>query len=119
MSHATYPRSLPVSCLTDSLRILREKRAVEERAQLGHCLWNVQGWLQGITLGQPPNETLRSFAAVGDEPGYIEQLETELLKYANATPAVFGADVDDVQMDPASVLLIIQSVLALIAWFRR
>ena len=48
-----YPDSLPTECVGELIRIVRGGTIVPERAAFAANAWNVQGYLQGVILGDP------------------------------------------------------------------
>jgi hypothetical protein len=57
MAMTEYPSSLPMDCFKTVAEILRGRELMERKAEAAHCLWNVQGYLQGILLGVGPAHT--------------------------------------------------------------
>jgi hypothetical protein len=48
-----YPTSIPLDAVTDTIRIVRGGTIQAEAKQLGLNIWNIQGYMQSVILGNP------------------------------------------------------------------
>lgn len=48
-----YPTEIPVDCVREIIRIVRDGKLLTERANFARHAWNVQGYLQRVLLGEP------------------------------------------------------------------
>lgn len=46
-----YPDEVPVDCIKEIIRIIRQGSLVSERAAFAQHAWNVQGYLQRVLIG--------------------------------------------------------------------
>ena len=53
--HITYPTTLPMDCVLNATKILREGKIAENAAMLGADIITVQAYLQGVFLGPVPD----------------------------------------------------------------
>lgn len=51
MDHVAYPETLPLACVLDMGRILRDRKIMEEKVVFAEHFWNVQGYAQRVLLG--------------------------------------------------------------------
>lgn len=111
-----YPENLSTEALVEAISIVRQGEAVTQRDKLGLLLWNVQGSFQAIVLGHPADGSqLRApHACFSDDliESAAAAFQSELDK-----PKVAAADYVGV-VDPATIMVIIQSVMALIQMIR-
>lgn len=49
----SYPTEIPIDCVREIIRIVREGELLTERAAFAQHAWNVQGYLQRVLLGEP------------------------------------------------------------------
>jgi hypothetical protein len=49
----SYPSDVPQDSILDIVHLFRDGQVVEQRALFANAIWNVQGYLQGILLGNP------------------------------------------------------------------
>jgi hypothetical protein len=48
-----YPKELPLECARELVRMVRRGDLVRERASFAKHVWNVQGYVQKLALGEP------------------------------------------------------------------
>jgi len=118
----TYPDQLPVASVSLAVAIVREGSAVARKAELGLALWNVQGYLQRVSLGVPNGEAEFASLACGDETELLVELNGACegaLVQLGPTEAHDAMGDAEVSMDPATILLVVKSVMELIALWRN
>lgn len=114
-----YPAVLPLEAAQLCLQITKERAIQARKAEFGLASWNVQGYIQRITLGMPalpgdpaPEETVPAIEET------IFALEEALYDYEeNGTDLMFGAgdeDDDDPDNERGSILVIL-AVISTIA----
>jgi hypothetical protein len=126
MTRLAYP-TLAFDSLSQAIGLLRAGQAIEQRALFANLVWNVQGSLQALALGDPDKQL-----AGGAGNGYATPpaLESQLEEFdgalrsaqsqlAAATTAAAESDAPNA-VDPATIMAIINVVLQLIdAWRKR
>lgn len=50
-----YPSELPLDCVKEAVRIIRQRRIVAEKSAFAHHVWVIQGYLQSKLLGDAQN----------------------------------------------------------------
>jgi hypothetical protein len=82
---------MPVDCVKQIVRIVRQRRLAEEKATFAHHAWVVQGYLQSKLLGNG-SEALVGDELVGDEPlGTDDQMADMLELVARHDESVMAA----------------------------
>jgi hypothetical protein len=71
-----YPKTLPLECVKELVRIVRERKLVQERAALASHAWHVQGYLQGRLLGDPDQTNYATAPAGVDDDACCRALES-------------------------------------------
>lgn len=106
----SYP-PFSLEAFTETARIFRAGSFVEEKALLGICEFNAQGWLQGVVLGQPGGGYAAADAS-DDECAAVRELDNALNEYEASG---YGAGEEGI--DPTTILLFVQLVKFLIEQF--
>jgi hypothetical protein len=127
MARLPYP-TLEFDNLTRIIDIIRAGQIVEKRSLFANLVWNVQGPLMALALGNP--DKTAATASVEEDADlqadfeerlgvFAEMLDRARLHYGAVQTAAPG-DSDAKTIDPATILAIINLVLQLIdAWRKR
>lgn len=99
-----YPSVLPLDCSKNLFEIIRNRQLMERKEEAAHCLWNIQGYVQGLLLGPGPaheaglfgsgTKTTEARRNAAIEDGQLKEIGEELLKLHGelvADPPQFGA----------------------------
>lgn len=125
--HVSYPMNFPLQCAIDVTTLVRAGNVKDHIPELGLHLWNIQGYMQRVTLGVPASDTMfgsnplipgvRQFDEFEKSlPALLEALpkpeesagEETKGKKAKKDKEEFGAAAPAAAIDPATVLLLIQ-----------
>ena len=114
MSHQPYPDFSP-SCFGDIIRIGRGGTIREELPLFVKCLYTIEGAALKATVGEPDAFGTPFDSASRDD---LVECQAALAAIKEDGPGVFGAD--GAAIDPATIAIIVQSVMALInLWLNR
>ena len=86
MSSLVYPVTLDMHCATFILNALKNSTVMDDKQQFAACLWNVQGYLQGLLLGAPDTPDAITLSKTAHPT--ITTLPDETLPQATARTAV-------------------------------
>lgn len=91
MSHFLYPQSFPLDCVSELIQIGRGgiDEIVARKAEVGLCLWTIQGYAQAQILGTPDN--IYAALSADEEASIAEQLDDMLAVYQGAMGAQAGS----------------------------
>lgn len=89
MAEVVYPVDLPLDCAKEVIRIVTAGTIVEEKDRFALCVWNVQGYIQKVLLGEPVPHAVPEFVELravlakpraGEIPSWLLVLIEMLLK---------------------------------------
>ncbi len=121
-THEPYPR-LSTECFGDILRIVRSRAVRDELALFLKCVYTLLGAALGATVGEPPGPMASQFDAALSECtlGELVELRSSLTAFQDDMAdgiEVYGAG--DTAIDPATLAIIMQLVMALInKWINK
>ena len=116
-----YPTTLPLDCLTTVAEILKTRTVQTRKQEFGLCAWNVQGFIQRMTLGDP---VMSNVSPEQSEATYTDEQINELFgccdNYVDYELNNFSATPEDaVNMDPATIIAIVSAIMQLIEMLRN
>lgn len=122
-----YPVSLPMDCFRTVTEILRDRAVMDRGAEFAHCLWNVQGFIQKLALGDGPAHASGSFGAAAQQrreqaanDQNLKELARQLQDFqgevnsGEANSMMLAAGPNDSQFNPVAVLSAVSQILALL-----
>lgn len=71
MSSILYPTTLDMHCAAFILNALKNNTIMDDKEQFASCLWNVQGYLQGLLLGAPEPPKDNTLASTSETYGTV------------------------------------------------
>lgn len=74
MAMVSYPTALPLDCFRTVVSDIQTRQVVQDKANFAQCLWNVQGYLQGMLLGTGAEHVSGFGAAPGRDLSQDENL---------------------------------------------
>lgn len=86
----SYPTEIPVDCVREIVRIVRERRLLAERGAFAQHAWNVQGYLQRVLLGEP-QPVIGAARSPTDESALAALVALEQQAIAQAEGSAVGA----------------------------
>lgn len=118
MAHHPYPETLPVECITEIIRTVRQRKIAEDAANFANCLWTVVGFGLKVGVGEATHED-GPFGAADVSVEQLDECHNALAEASTLSAAEFGAD-DPNKLDPATIALLIQLAMQIItAWLNR
>lgn len=122
-----YPVSLPMDCFRTVTEILRDRAVMDRGAEFAHCLWNVQGFIQKLALGEGPAHASSAFGARQQQlrenaanDQNLKELAKQLQDFqgevnsGEANSMMMAAGPNDSQFNPVMVLSAVSQILALL-----
>lgn len=116
--HVTPPPALPVGCISEIISIVRNGQTRERAACLYWCSMDCVAYAGGVIFGPPEGHKHESFGSLGDEQERIDECCVALAQ-AQLELQSFGAGEDTPAIDPATLLLIVQTIALAIELFKR
>jgi hypothetical protein len=127
MSRLSYP-ALAFENISAAIDLVRAGQVVEKRDLFANLVWNIQGPLQSLVLGNPDkpltaaadDEAVDSQIDLGERLDEFAWMLDNAQKQYCAVAAAKPVDADAQTIDPATILSIVNIVLQLIdAWRKR
>lgn len=104
-----YPSSLPLDCISRIVTLVRAREVSANKAEFFHCVWEVQGFAQKSLLGDGSHGAM----PVAGYDADLAKCAAALLDFQDDGES-FGADAGDADLDPATILLLINVAVTLI-----
>ena len=118
VQHVTPPPAIPLGCIQEIIAIVREGRVRQDAACLYWCSMDILAYGGGVVFGPPKGHEHKTFGSIGDESELAGEC-CEALEVAKTQLSSFGAGEDDVGLDPATIMLVIQAIALAIELFKR
>ena len=103
---STYETGLPLDSVKTVAMMVKDKTALENKAEFAFHLWNTQGYLQGLTLGNP-NAKFGSPGTEAEGRGALEELSC-LQEYGSI---VAYADYDRSRINPIQIISMVSFII--------
>lgn len=122
-----YPTVLPIDCAKNLFEIIRNREVSERKEELAHCLWNVQGYAQGLLLGAGPaheahlfgsgTKTVEARREAAQKDGELQEIGEALMQFQGdlaANPPEFGASPTAKAFNWALIMQMVPVILQLL-----
>ncbi len=115
-----YPQTLPLDAAALVAEIVKKREVTARKAEFAHAGWNVQGYVQKVTLGDP-TPIVGEASSESDEDATYEQvmetllsIEGELDEFQHEGITLYGGTEEETQEEATSVLVVLGVVSAIL-----
>lgn len=119
-----YPQTLPLDAATLIAEIVKARQVTQRKAEFAHAGWNVQGYVQKVTLGEPivmvgadgtALSTEAQDATFNQVADTLLGIEKELVEYEETAGMAFGAETAaEAEAESVSVMTVIAIIGAVL-----
>jgi hypothetical protein len=111
-----YPQVLPLDAAQLVAEIVKTRKVQERKMEFAHAAWNVQGYIQKVTLGEPSG--FSTFGAddstFGDVMEVLLDIEADLDELEEQGMMMSAANDDEAKEEAGSILVILGIVSAIL-----